>query len=274
MKRLGPALLVATAALAADAQTPQRQRPEMTRAESLAINGVIVALEHKDCSRAVARLNSGLAQSYPGFFMLAGSMYEDGLCLKPNWERAERMYLRAHEAGHADGMLRLVAGYAQGGRDPGAALWWAQRARRLLAPADCKVGPGDAEDPDRFVAVVRAWPRERMNACLYVLGVTARVMGDVDYPASALVFDIAGTVEMRFKPAAGTIEWRTLAIEEPQMMGVVDGDTLRDRGSRRVQRALETHLREIGTRALRAFPRPAGVPEAWESKTTFVFTLE
>lgn len=273
MKRLGLALLLAVAATAG-AQTSERQRPEMTRAESQAINGVIVALEHKDCSRAVARLNSGLAQAYPGFFMLAGSMYEDGLCLKPNWERAERMYLRAHEAGHNDGMLRLVAGYALGGRDPGAALWWAQRAHRLRVPADCKAEPGDAQDPDRFVAALRDWPRERLDACLYVLGVTARVIGDVDYPASALVFELAGTVEMHFKPAAGAIEWRTLAIQEPQMTGVVDGDTLRDRGSRRVQRALETHLREIGLRALKAFPKPAVVPEAWEWKTTFFFTLE
>lgn len=272
MKRLALALLVAATAAGVHAQ--QRQRPEMSRAESQALHGVLLALEHKDCRDAIDRLNSGLAKAYPGVFMLAGALYEEGLCLKPDWERAERMYLRAHEAGHNDGLVRLVAGYAQGGRDPGAALWWAQRAPRLPVPADCRVGATESADPDRFVAAVRAWPRERLNGCLYVLGVTARVIGDVDYPSSAFGFGLAGSVQMQFNPSAGAIEWRTLHVEERQLLGVVTGETLFDRSSRRAQRAFEDQMRAVGERALKAFERPAGVPEAWQVTMEFAFRLE
>jgi hypothetical protein len=272
VKRLGLALLVA--ALAAGAQAQQRKRTEMTRAEGSALDSVLVALEHKDCRLAVDRLNEGLAKAYPGIFMLAGAMYEEGLCLKPDWARAERMYLRAHDAGHNDGLVRLVAGYAQGRRDPGAALWWAHRAPRLYVPTDCKVGADDAADPDRFVAAVRGWPRDHLNACLYTIGVTARVIGEVDYPATALGFALSGNVQMVFNPSAGAIEWRTLRVQEQQLLGVVAGETLFDRGSRSAQRAFETHMRPIGERALKAFDRPAAVPEAWQVKIEFAFVLE
>lgn len=273
VKRFGAALglVLAGAALATEPDTAP-MRPKSNWAEDEAVQNVLDALDAKDCARAVERLNRGLAKGHPRVFMLAGGMYEEGLCLKPNWERAVNMYLRADQAGDRGGPLRLVAGYAKDRRDPAAALFWAHRSGQVNWP-HCQVDRAAAEDPDRFVAVLRTWPRERLDACVYVLGVMARVTGDVDYPMRAKAWSIGGTVQMRFSPAAGTIEWNTVDIQAYQMGGLIDGTTARDQGTRRVHRAFDEYLRGVSDRALKAYERPAGLPDDLEFKSTFTFTL-
>ena len=268
MKRgLCAALLLAGSALAAE-------QPKETRGERGALSSVHAAIALQDCAAAVARLNEGLTRQYTGIFLMAGLMYEEGICLKPNWERAESLYLRAHAAGHRAGVLRLVAGHARNNRDPAAALWWAQQGKSAVIPPPCRVPESDRNDPDRFVAALRAWPAGQMQACVYTAGVMAMVTGDTEYPSTALHFSIAGQVEMTFEPAKGAIVWRTLNIEAGQMVGVVSADALLDRNSRRVQQSLEIYLRNEGARVLRLFERPAGVPADWRLTTVFSFQLE
>ena len=261
------ALLLAGSALAAE-------QPEETGAERDAVSSVHVAIARQDCAAAVARLNEGLARQYTGIYLMAGLMYEDGICLKPNWERAERLYLRAHAAGHRAGVLRLVAGQARNSRDPAAALWWAQQGHGMALPLPCRVPETVWNDPARFVDALHAWPVGQLEACVYAAGVTAMVTGDTEYPGTALDFNIAGQVEMTFEPAKGTIAWRTIQIEARQMAGLVSADTLRDRDSRRVQQSLEIYLRDGGDRALRQFTRPAAMPADWRLTVVFAFDLK
>ena len=231
------------------------------------------AIDRRDCERAGTRLNEGLAARHPGVYLMAGAMYEDGVCLKANWERASLMYQRAHEAGHTGGVLRLVAGNALGRRDVAAALWWAQQADRLPKPAACQVGESVWKDPDQFVATLQRWPREQLDACLYVVGVMAMIVGDVEYPAQALRYELEGQVRMRFDAPAGRIDWQTLGIEPGQMRGVLTGESQAQQRSRSVVGSLESNLRSIGERALARYPKPPEVPEHWRFTQDFNFTI-
>jgi hypothetical protein len=113
---------------------------------------------------AIGALNNGLAAAYPGVLLMAGTMFDEGLCLKPNWERAERLYLRAQKAGHRGGRLRLIAGLAAPGSDPAAALWWAQQENGPL-PSPCPVPEMAAFDAERFVAELKLSSPQRVAAC-------------------------------------------------------------------------------------------------------------
>lgn len=266
-RALGAALLglLAGGALAVE-------RPEESTAEADTIASVMHGFRHSDCKLAVSHLNRGLKARYPGIYVLAGSMYEEGLCLKANWEQAERMYLRAQEVGHGAGLLRLVAGLARGHRDIGAALWWAQQAKISL-PADCRLGPAARADPEAFVRALQAWPAGRPQACAYVAGVMAFLVGDAEYPRSSLAMGFSGRVELQYTPADERMDWKTLEITEHALYGVSSGDTVADRDSRKFRLQFEAALRDLGAQALKRFQRPPAVDPAWALRMVFVFDL-
>ena len=93
------ALLIGLAVTGASAAT------EATRA-------VVNAIEAKDCAAAVKELNAAMATASPEAWLLGGAMFEQGLCLKANVERASRLYQRAAQAGRGDARSRLAALYA------------------------------------------------------------------------------------------------------------------------------------------------------------------
>ncbi len=248
------------------------QRPPETQAERDTVQGVRSAIEQQDCKLAAARLNDGLAKAYPDVFMLAGRIFEDGICLKASWERAQGMYQRAEQVGHRGGLFRLVAGLAYQNRNPTAALWWAHKAGGLNLPQPCRVAQR-ALEPEVFVNTIKLWPAGRLQGCVYTAGVVALVAGDLDYPQRALRFYMAGKVAMKFSPAEGQLSWRTIEVEAQPMYGVVSGEQLQDRDSRAVNSAFERHLQELGERALRRYERPANVDPDWEVLTDFVFSI-
>jgi hypothetical protein len=147
-------------------------------------------------------------------------MYETGTCLKPSWERAERLYLLASQAGHRGGTLRLVAG------------------------------------------------------CAYVAGALAHLASDVDYPMRALAYGAGGEVAMRWQPAQGAMQWRTLRTQQLDgQYGVGDSAALVDGASRRTAKALEDYLRGVGEQALRRYTKPADIDPAWAIEYLFVFSV-
>jgi hypothetical protein len=266
------ALAVALALLQA-ATAGAAERPEATRAERESVGRVFTALERKDCATAVQRLNQGLAEKYIDIYMLAGSMYEEGLCLKSNWERAVQMYLQADRLGHRGAWARLVAGYADQGRDPASALWWASRRGGMGLPRTCLLPSGLWDDPEAVVATLRAWPRGQLEQCLYAAGVMAMVTGDVEFPSVPLTFELNAHVVMRFVPAEASIDWKTVEVEALPVHGVVRGDYQRDRSSRQVRASFETYLRELGERALKRYAKPAEMPSDWQVDSHFFFRL-
>ncbi len=267
-RRVAAALLVlAGAAGAAD-------RPPESLAERDTVGGVVGAVEAKDCERAVSRLNEGLARKYTGIYLLAGAMYQEGLCLRPNPERAARLYQRAWEGGHRSGLYRLVALYALPGRDAAAALWWAATEGFNILPGACRVSETVRQQPEAFVAALRGWPAEQLAACTYAAGVTAAVFGDAEYPGRAAALGLAGRVHGSFAPAAPRIEWTVAESETKPLQGVVSADKVGDQNSKFMRDELRRYLTDIGERALRRYPHPEGLDPAWKQEWDFVFQLE
>lgn len=269
----GPAAALLLAALAFVAPSHGAERPPSSAREDEAVLGIRSAIQGKDCTLAVKRLNEALPERYPDVLLMAGAMYEHGLCLKPNWDRAARMYKLAHDAGHQAGALRLIVGYALPGGQPSAALWWASKHAPFMLPPDCRSGVAVVDEVDAFAATLMAWPAQRLLACNYVVGVQAALAGELQYPSQALDFNLNGEVVMDYVPAQQSITWRTEQVELVPIMGVVDGDATRDRSGRAVQRSFERHLAKLGETTLQRFPKPEGVDPTWRFERRFVFTL-
>ncbi|MFO1337245.1 MAG: hypothetical protein U1F53_03265 [Burkholderiaceae bacterium] len=172
-----------------------------------ATKAVVKAIEAKDCPTAVKELNTALATSAPDAWLLGGAMFEQGLCLKQNVDRASRLYLRAAEAGRVDARSRLVALYAlpAAGPDKAAALWWAQQAA-LPMPAACGVPSPARDSADAFAQALAAWPPAQLDACVYVAGVVAAM--DAEFalqPDEAAGETAKDKVLVDFQPAAGRV---------------------------------------------------------------------
>ena len=169
-----------------------------------ATKAVVKAIEARDCVAAVRELNAALATSSPEALMLGGSMFEQGLCLKPNLERAARLYLRAADGGAGGARSRLAALYASpaAGPDKATALWWGLQAA-LPLPKACVVNNEQRANADAFAAALTTWPAGLLDACVYVTGTLAVLDSEfVVKEASASSNGIA----VHFRPAVGRID--------------------------------------------------------------------
>ena len=181
--------------------------------EHNAVVDVIERITAKDCAGAIKLLNAGLAADSPRMALLAGNMYEQGICLKPNLDRAAGYYITAHNGGERAAAYRLAAAYAsrEAGPDAAAALWWLRQTDGKYGREHCGVDDAAKDDPDRFVAVLQTWTPARLAACNYLAGVVATIAGEVQYPKTPHQFEPDGTVMVRFTPALSKIDIWTLA---------------------------------------------------------------
>lgn len=246
-----------------------------TRSGALAVDAIRGSIEARDCGLAVDRLKSGLKNAYPEVFLLAGSMYENGICVKRDWDRAATFYVQAHEAGEKDAAARIAAGYADpaNGADVAAALWWAWKTPGFRLD-QCAV-PGEAmADPDSFVAALKAWPAARLAACNYVAGVMSTMSAEVKYPELAVAHGIGGEVTLRFLVGVPRIELQRGASHEYELLGWVNADTLRDRKTRKMGDGFETALSAVANRALQRYPHPGGIPADMLIQVKYIFGIE
>jgi hypothetical protein len=219
----------------------------------------------KDCSGAVADLKAGLKNAFPEVFLLAGSMYEHGVCVQRDWNRAVPFYVQAWQGGMEKAADRLAAGYAapENGADTAAALWWASRRPdgvvRPQGMPSCAVSDAAANDIDRFVAELQTWQPARLAACNYMTGVMKTLSSEANYPALALTYGVSGEVIVRFLPGVPRIEVQQGVLPELQQVGSVEQGLKRDRATTRLA-GFEKALREVADRALARYPRPAGIP--------------
>lgn len=253
---------------------PASAASTVTRAGGEASDAVRQWIVARNCGVAVDRLKSGLKDGHPEVMLLAGSMYENGICVRRDWATASDFYAQALAGGIVEGAERLAAGYADpaNGADVAAALWWAQRgsgARFKL----CTVSREAAADPDRFVAELATWPQDRLALCNYVVGVMATIAAEVTYPEQAADVGVGGQVTVRFLADIPRIELKKGEMREHEMVGLVDGDALRDRRSRSVTTSFEKALGEVADRALRRFPQPKGIPAGTLVDMTYDFTV-
>jgi hypothetical protein len=263
--RLAILLALLPAVQAAAAPDPARE----------AVSDIYNRIQARDCGAAVERLKAGLKQGYPRVSLLAGSMVENGICVKANWANAVTFYVQAHQGGLPEAAERLAAGYADpaNGPDAAAALWWSLRTRGARNEV-CAVSKEAETDPDRFVKELEAWPHNRLAACNYITGVISTISAEVKYPRQAQAHGLGGEVTLRFMPAVPRIDVKKDGIEEYQLFGWVDGDLARDREAKPVAGAFETTLRELARRALRRYPQPPGIAAGSQVVVKFRFSLE
>jgi TPR repeat protein len=223
------------------------------------VSDVRIDIERGDCKAAAETLNKGVTAHYPEVQLLAGSMYEGGVCLKQNWDRAVHFYSLAFKGGQRPAAYRLVAGFAapENGPDVASALWWASRIGVLNG---CVPTPANRDNPDLFLAEVKTWTDQRIATCNYLAGVMATIAGEVQYPIQAVHWSVGGDVLITFKPALPRIELTLNGTEQYLLTGVYSGDKLWQQNDRKLGSAFVQSVRAVADRALKRYPKPDNVP--------------
>ncbi len=200
---------IAVLALSLFGATALALAPGAVRAKDAA--EVVRQIESKNCAGAAQQLNEALANPSAEVLVLAGSMFENGICLKQSTERAARMFLRAADApGVGSRLAALYASKAAKGSEA-LAVWWGQRVG-LPLPEVCGVDPQVLSDADAYARQVQAWPAGRLAQCAYVAGVLGAIdaefvrtaFGDVQSKGIDVLFDVArGQVLVAAAPEGG-----------------------------------------------------------------------
>jgi hypothetical protein len=243
-------------------------KPNVPEAEWLA--GVHSALNHRDCQLAVSRLNDGLAARFADAYLMAGTMFEDGLCVKAHWERAASLYRQAHAAGRPTGIYRLVAGLAH--RDAAVALWWAQKTGAPYLPDVCRVEAQVHGSAEAYAAALRDWPPGQLGGCSYVAGVQAAVFGELKHPTVALGRYVDGKVTMRFLPSTGRIEWQVVELEGVLPTPFETPAATMARRDAAARQDLERYLETISQRALARYAKPPSLAMDGEITAEMLFS--
>lgn len=236
---------------------------------------VLYRIRAGDCAGAVGRLNEGLAKKYPEVYLLAATMFDNGVCVKPDWNKAVHFYVLANDAGEKAAAYRLAAGYAapEHGSDVAAALWWASRPQVGIQSSNCGVPEDARDDPDRFVAALKTWSPQHLAACNYLVGVMSTLGAEIRYPDKAMSYQLGGDFTLRFLPAVPRIDIKSGETTEYEIGGVVSGDTLRDRKAPSAHRTFDDELNQVAQRALKRYPQPKGIDPASSSEMRFTFTI-
>jgi hypothetical protein len=250
----------------------QTQRARALTDGERAAQAVTDAIVKKDCTAAAAALNAGLAKQYPEVWLLAGAMFEEGLCLKASWERALSFYERAAGAGQASAGHRLTTGFYAAPapqRDMAASLWWAARSNVAL-PAACASAVPLAGEPDRFVAALKAWPPGQFEACAYAGAVMAVLHGELAGGDLASALGLEGRIRIAFVPAEARID----IDDDLSAAGGVSADAaLRDAQARTTRIALQQQLRAVADRTTKRIAKPTVVPAAWRVESEHVLRV-
>jgi hypothetical protein len=244
------------------------------RAADSALEDVQRHIAARDCEGAVSRLKAWLKQGEPKVFLLAASMYDNGLCVKRDWSKAVDFYTLAFEKGLPEAADRLAAGYAEpaNGPDVAAVLWWARKGRSLKV-SRCQVAKDIADDPETFVTELGLWSPERLTQCNYIVGVLSTISAELSYPKVGSDYGVGGDVAVRFLPGQGRIEVKQGESREYALLGWVDGDAARDRWKPTVTNAFQKMLSELANRALARYPQAAGIPVDTKFEVTYSFSI-
>jgi hypothetical protein len=249
--------------------------PAQDKVGDAAVHDVKVRIEARNCASAVDRLKAWLNKDVPKVALLAGTMYEHGVCVKRDWSKAVSFYTLAFEGGLTEAAERLAAGYADpaNGPDIAAALWWGRHGRSFNMQF-CAVSKESADDPDRFVAELNTWKPSRLAGCNYVVGVMAMVTAELKYPKLGVAHQVGGDVDLRFFPGLARIEVKQGEAREYALLGWVDGDTLGDRRTKKVTSIFEKTLSDVANRALARYPQPPGLPAHEKIEVRYNFNIE
>ncbi|KPF70522.1 hypothetical protein IP84_02165 [beta proteobacterium AAP99] len=163
------------------------------------------------CDQAVEQLNGMLEKPTAATYLIAGSMYERGACLKPNTDRARDFYAKAWGLGdtaRAPAYLAALSASAAGGADVAQTLWWYARlpdGGRAPMPEICRVAK--TEDVEAFVRGIESWSADRRERCRLAVGLEAMASAIKPfYPFASLLAGGQGQFDVRVDFARGTVE--------------------------------------------------------------------
>lgn len=251
---LSGAWLWSGAAHARETLAQRSERQEIEAIERMLGDGL--------CASAVGAIKSGLAAKKPYIMLMAGSMYEGGLCVKPDWDKAAGLYMRAQEAGQRHAIQRLAAGYARPGRDNGMAIWWtARNGDQITYPSRCIPATDPVNDQDGFNRALETMPPATFQSCVYFIGVVNELLSQIRYPRLASHNNVSGSFIMDFVPANGTITWAVDKLDVDENSPGAFFRNLATEGldnSREIKNSLINYLKGKGNFALARYPRPAG----------------
>lgn len=232
------------------------------------------AIAARNCSLAVDSLKNGLKKNSPSVSLLAGSMYEHGMCVKQDWSASFGFYTLAFEGGLKEAAERLAAGYADpaNGPDIAAALWWGRHGRSFQLPG-CTVTREAADDPDRFVAELATWSQAHLAGCNYIIGVMSMITAELKYPTRGIDQRLGGEFTLRFLPGQARVEVKRGETREYVLLGWIDDDALGERRKNQVTNIFEKALGDIANRALARYPQPAGIPAETQIEVKYNFGM-
>lgn len=242
--------------------------------ETATVRDILNNIKLGNCTKAVQVVKEGMAQSFGEVTLLAGSMYEEGLCVRKDWAKAVELYLLAQQQGISRGTLKLIAGYAlpENGPDIASALWFAQST--AMSPEACRVPKEIHGDPDRFVALLNSWPKAKLEACNFSTGVLSGVAGALEYPALALAHHLTGKLVITFVATKAEFDLQLSGVDAVRAYGRVDGDMLRDQKTSYVSNSFKREVLDVGAKMLKRYPRPPQVDDDMNNKVQFIFTLQ
>lgn len=267
LPRLSCAALILGSAQCALAAPQYFQNPDRD-----ATRRVAAYLASKDCPGAVNALKEGVKARQRDVLLLAGNMFETGLCVKENWDKAAQYYQLADAAGNRAAVPRLAAGYAVAGRDNAVALWW-NAHYPVPAPKECVPKADPETDIDAFEAELKSMPPAVFGACVYMIGVVSAIRAETEFPATAAQHDVFGDVTMEFNPSAGKIAWRQESVERGAA-GIKDVNKHEYDDRRAIENSLVTYMESIGNRVLLRFQKPDGIPADTRIRHKFSFSYE
>lgn len=244
--------------------------PKYVRPDFNAIRHVSSYLSRLECPKAVEELKAGVKSKQPDVLLLAGTLFEEGLCVKQNWEKAANLYELAHDAGNFSGIPRLVAGYAIAGRDNGLALWWAAQ-RPAGLPSACIPKADPRTDPEGFNAALERMPAPLFQGCVYSVGVASDVIAETYYPPEASRNGVSGDLLMEFVPSSGTITWKYERFEIGRPAVVRDLAKTQFDHTRAVENSLMSYLTKKGESALARYKKPEGIDPSFKMHRRFIF---
>jgi len=228
-------------------------------------------LDSKDCPGAVKAVKDGIKARQPDVLLMAGTMMEDGVCMKADWEKAVTLYEMAYQAGSPTAWSAMVAALAVAGRDNGRALWYSAQKRRRL-PSYCYPKADPLKDPDAFNGELERMAPDLFKACVYMVGVTHEVAGHAQYPIAALHHGVQGDLTMKFVPSTGTISW-TFVKTADGMASVRSMSSAQFDDERKIEEKLLNYLTKNGQFALARYTRPEGIDPGLVLSIVFVFSI-
>ncbi len=235
-------------------------------------------LKASNCKGAIEEIKEGIKSKQPDVLLLAGTLYEEGVCLAPNWEKAVGLYMLADDAGNKSAAFRLIAGYARADRDNGLALWWTAKSRfKDQFPKPCIPASHPDDNPDGFNDELGKMPAALFQGCVYLVGVVGEMRAQFMFPQIAADQGMSGTVTMAFVPSSGRIFWRQdiLNVREPGIQRYHFSKVEDKNDPRMTNNYLLSYLRGKAEYALSRYRGPAaGLDPAYVYRTQFTFTFE